>query len=105
MTAVPEPLPLFDGQPYFERKSHFETFRHAPDDALEAVVQCASRLKGAQARFDDAVTAARRAGYSWRRIGTAAGVPFQSLHRRSAAVLTGARSVRDDARGPRNSAS
>jgi len=90
MTAAPEPLRLFEGQPYSERKSHFETDRHAADDALEAVVLSAGRLKGAQARFDDAVTAAHRAGYSWRRIGAATGVPFQSLHRRSAAAVTAA---------------
>ena len=86
MTAAPEPLRLFEGQPDSEPESHFETDRRAADGALAAVVDSARRLKRAQARFDDAVTAARGAGCSRRRIGGAAGVSFQSLHRRSAAT-------------------
>jgi hypothetical protein len=38
----------------------------------------------AQERFAAAVLTARDAGCSWRHIGTAAGVPYQSLHRRFA---------------------
>jgi hypothetical protein len=32
--------------------------------------------------LDAAIDAARLAGFSWRQIGTVAGVPYQTLHRR-----------------------
>jgi hypothetical protein len=39
-------------------------------------------LGAAEAGLGDAIRSARAAGLSWRAIGTATGVPFQTLHRR-----------------------
>ena len=44
----------------------------------------------AHARLAQAVAGARQAGASWRHIGVAAGVPYQTLHRQ-AATRTGVR--------------
>ena len=48
------------------------------DDLAEAAIL----LDRAQANLATAVKAARRRGWSWRRIGAESGLPFQTLHRR-----------------------
>jgi hypothetical protein len=83
MTAAPEPLRLFDDdRGEVDRKSHVETgCPRRSDDALRAVARDAKLLTEAQRRLDCAVEAARADGCSWRRIGTASGVRFQTFHR------------------------
>jgi hypothetical protein len=49
---------------------------------LQAIEDAAELVAAAHAQLDVAIEAARVAGVSWRHIGTAAGVAFQSLHRR-----------------------
>lgn len=49
---------------------------------LRVVAQEATMVVNAQDRLEAAIEAARRAGISWRHIGIAAGVPYQTLHRR-----------------------
>ena len=52
--------------------------------SLQQVAAAAEAAARAQARLAQAVAAARRAGDSWRHIGAAAGVPYQTLHRQFA---------------------
>src|SRR5580698_9158766 len=79
----PEPLQLFAmGATANERSSGTRPHRpHPAEESLERVARAAVLVAEAQQRFRMAVIAARAVGCSWRRIGTAAGVPFQSLHR------------------------
>lgn len=56
-----------------------------PSDApvsLRRVEEAAMALGRARARLDGAVRDARRAGWSWRRIGAAANIPHQTAHER-----------------------
>ncbi len=87
MAAAPEPLRLFDGDVQPRRRlSRDETAENTPaEESLPAVTEAAKLVGKAQACFIVAVTTARSAGCSWRQIGAAAGVPYQSLHRRFAA--------------------
>lgn len=78
MARAPEPLRLFD-PPGDEPRAGAEV--GSAEGSLDAVAEAARLVVKAQARFAAAVSAARAAGCSWRRIGTAAGVPYQSLHR------------------------
>lgn len=86
MVAQPEVMTLFDGtseDPVGFALCHLETSRTVSvERSLQAVSEAAKLVVRAQARFVDAVRTARDVGCSWRRIGTAAGVPYQSLHRR-----------------------
>ena len=52
------------------------------DDELHLIAQTAILVVSANRRLDAAIEAARLAGCTWRQIGTAAGVPYQTLHRR-----------------------
>jgi hypothetical protein len=97
MATAPEALRLFEaaaeGQ---EEHSHVEAGRPALfEGPLQAVAEAGRLVGRAQARFGAAVIAARRAGCSWRLIGTAAGVPYQSLHRRFAGHRLSGVPVRD----------
>ena len=79
-----EPLRLFeevgDGT---EATSNVETTAPLPLlQSLRAASEAARVLAEAQVRLSAAVSNARAAGLSWRRIGTATGVPYQTLHRR-----------------------
>ena len=56
--------------------------RTGDTDPLRRVAEAARLVSQAKVRFVSAVIAARSAGCSWRAIGTASGVPHQSLHRR-----------------------
>lgn len=57
---------------------------HIGDATVTRSIAAAARqLRLAQSRFGAAIDAGRRAGLSWRQIGAAAGVPFQTLHRRA----------------------
>lgn len=65
--------------------SRIETFGEGISDSqglLQAIEDAAELVAAAHAQLDVAIEAARVAGVSWRHIGTAAGVAFQSLHRR-----------------------
>jgi hypothetical protein len=46
------------------------------------LAEAAILLNRAQANLTTAIDAARRMGWSWRRIGAESGLPFQTLHRR-----------------------
>lgn len=84
MAAAPEPLRLFAVVPeQRDKHSHPETAVPVFSEVSLHTVSEAGRLVArAQAHFVAAVITARSAGCSWRLIGTAAGVPYQSLHRR-----------------------
>ena len=78
MTGAHEPLRLFEGAaegPAVGAKAA------SAEGSLRAVAEAARLVAKAQARFVAAVHVARTAGCSWRQIGTAAGVPYQNLHR------------------------
>jgi len=49
---------------------------------LRVIAEEATMVVNAHDRLEAAIEAARRAGVSWREIGIAAGVPYQTLHRR-----------------------
>jgi hypothetical protein len=49
---------------------------------LRVIADAATMVRNADLRLDAAIQAARVAGCSWREIGIAAGVPYQTLHRR-----------------------
>jgi hypothetical protein len=52
--------------------------------SLQQVAAAAEAAARARARLAQAVAAARQASASWRHIGVAAGVPYQTLHRQFA---------------------
>lgn len=87
MTRPAEPLRLFDEA--YDRR-HPQTNRpeagggQSTDKSLERVAEAAKLVTKAHEQFVSAVIAARSMGFSWRRIGVAAGLPHQSLHRRLA---------------------
>jgi hypothetical protein len=76
MATAPDPLPLFDSLALGLDGAS------SPEEPLQRVNEAARLVVKAQARLLRAVMTARSAGCSWRRIGTAAGVPYQSLHRK-----------------------
>jgi hypothetical protein len=82
--VVHEPLSLFEeSKSETEAVSKVETGAPARLRASLQAAAIAARLAAeAQARFSAVVSDARAAGLSWRRIGTVAGVPYQTLHRR-----------------------
>jgi hypothetical protein len=51
-------------------------------DQLRVIADEATMVVKANDRLEAAIEAARRAGVSWRQIGIAAGVPYQTLQRR-----------------------
>jgi hypothetical protein len=60
-------------------------------DALKRAGAAAVGAEAAQWALDKAIAAARSAGASWRRIGAATGLPYQTVHRRrSSRTVTGA---------------
>jgi hypothetical protein len=65
--------------------SEIETDNPEVEDSayqLQVVAEEATMVVNAHDRLEAAIQAARRAGVSWRQIGIAAGVPYQTLHRR-----------------------
>jgi hypothetical protein len=85
MVAAPEPLRLFGVAAEPKAAALAQAARRSPEEgSLHRLHQAGRLVAQAQARFDVAVIAAHKAGCSWRRIGAAAGVPYQSLHRRLA---------------------
>ena len=67
-----------------ETRSHPSQTEMADQHAepLRLVAEAARMERTARARLVEAIAAARAAGHSWRELGTASGVPHQSLHRR-----------------------
>ncbi len=65
-------------------KSRIETQDRelAPKNLVRAVAEAATIVTNANRQFDAAIEAARVACISWREIGIAAGIPYQTLHRR-----------------------
>lgn len=82
MALAADQLPLFTDTCHQGQAPRRRGLAH-PIDPLIRVQQAASNKQTAAVTFDSAVASARRAGYSWRAIAGAAGVPHQSLHRRS----------------------
>lgn len=83
MTGVPEALRLFDYPGPLARPTREDLSSSRPNGrSLLAAAEAARLVAQAQAHFAAAVVAARCEGWSWRRIGTATSVPYQSLHRR-----------------------
>jgi hypothetical protein len=85
VAAAPEPLQLFGAN--FECAPQADASGHMPA-SLQTVRRAARLVLQAQDRFLNAVLTARRDGCTWRQIGTAMGVPYQSLHRRFAEQAT-----------------
>lgn len=79
-----EALRLFDGAVAIGSPSDNGT-RKVAKASLRQVAAAAEAAALARAGLAQAVAAARRAGDSWRHIGLAAGVPYQTLHRQFAA--------------------
>ena len=52
------------------------------ENPLRAIGEAATMVTNADRQLAAAIQAARAAGRSWREIGIAAGVPYQTLHRR-----------------------
>lgn len=78
MTGEAEPLRLFEepsiaGQALCDSRAR---------DSLTEVARSARLLGEAQKTLAEWVLTARDEGHSWRRIGTAAGIAHQTLHRR-----------------------
>jgi DNA-directed RNA polymerase specialized sigma24 family protein len=72
-TETPPPLSEIEtDDPEVEDRAH----------QLQVVAEEATMVMDARRRLEAAIEAARFAGRSWRQIGIAAGVPYQTLHRR-----------------------
>lgn len=82
MALGADQLPLF-ADPYQQGQVSRRRGRADRTDPLTRVKVAAASQQTASARFESAVASARRAGCSWRAIAGAAGVPYQSLHRRA----------------------
>ena len=97
MVTAPEPLRLFEAavRDGGESVSPGDGQAGRLADRCRPSPKLANLSLRAQARFAAAVILARRAGCSWRLIGTAAGVPYQSLHRRFAVHPLSGVPVRD----------
>jgi hypothetical protein len=76
MATAPDPLRLFDSLALGLDGAA------SPKEPLQRVREAARLVAKAHARLLRVVMTARRAGCSWRHIGTAAGIPYQSLHRK-----------------------
>ena len=101
MATPPEPLRLFDLDPLMVLVAPAETpptasqaetslsgvapenLRDVDRDgpALRDAVVAAILVNDARRALSEAVAAARVAGHSWRAIGIATGIPYQTLHR------------------------
>ena len=81
MAEAPEPLQLFatggGGVPQTEAANEASA-----QASLQRVRRTSRLATPAQERFAVAVQSARGGGCSWREIGSAAGIPYQTLHRR-----------------------
>ena len=89
---MPEPLRLFDTDAV--DVPHPETANEPLARASLQRVRLTSRLVAkAQDRFAGAVLSARSGGCSWREIGTAASVPYLTLHRRFGQIPTSERQL------------
>ena len=82
--AVAEELRLFDADMTAQLPLHEDRDSAAAEDVLRRVAESAKEVAQASARLSRAVVKARQAGCSWRLIGEASGVPYQSLHRKFA---------------------
>ncbi|HXR20992.1 MAG TPA: hypothetical protein VN786_00410 [Acidimicrobiales bacterium] len=82
--AVPEELRLFDADMTAQLPLHGDRDNAAAEDVLRRVAESAKEVAQASARLSRAIVKALQAGCSWRRIGEASGVPYQSLHRKFA---------------------
>jgi hypothetical protein len=51
-------------------------------EALGRIAEAATLVCDAQRELDEAIEIARALGHTWRTIGVASGIPFQTLHRR-----------------------
>jgi hypothetical protein len=81
---VAEEPRLFDPDIAAQLPLHRDRGSAAAEDVLRRVAQTATEVGQASARLSRAVVKARQAGCSWRRIGDASGIPYQSLHRKFA---------------------
>jgi len=101
MATPPEPLRLFDDGPALNgsqpetpstvsRQETSENRTHHLADvcdldrgaqALRAAADGAILVNDARQALNEAIDAARAAGHSWRTIGIATGIPYQTLHR------------------------
>lgn len=117
-TAAPEPLRLFADSPGAAREpslsevdpaaSALRTRRSVTkwligehEEALRGLARSAGLLRQAELRFDRSVRDARQLGHTWRVIGKASWVPYQSLHRRFAQPNTKAPQQRRPVSGSR----
>jgi hypothetical protein len=76
-----EELRLFDADITAQLPLHEDGDSTAAQEALFRVSEAAREVVEASGRFSRAVVKGRRVGCSWRRLGEASGVPYQSLHR------------------------
>jgi len=81
---VAEELRLFDADITAQLPLHEDGDSAAAQEALRRVAETARELAQAGGRFSRAVVKAHQAGCSWRRLGEASGVPYQTLHRKFA---------------------
>ncbi len=82
MAAAPEPLRLFpiaQGDRDDDARS-LDVVPVSSRAALEAVGEAATRAKTARSQLAEAIARARALGLSWRSIGRAAELPYQTLH-------------------------
>ena len=78
VTGQTEPLRLFDDPAVTDRALG----QPPSQDSLTEVARAARLVGEAQQRLTRWIRTARDEGHSWRRIGTAAGIAHQTLHRR-----------------------
>jgi hypothetical protein len=76
------PSSRFETPPPLSRTETCEAELLDPPGLLQAIADAAASVAAARRQLDAAIEAARIAGVSWRQIGAAAGVAYQSLHRR-----------------------
>jgi hypothetical protein len=73
-----------------ELAARFENYEPSPDDEVDVAVYLLQRAALARARSErqiaEAVSAARRAGMSWKRIGSELGVSAQAAQQRYGGV-------------------
>jgi hypothetical protein len=82
VAVAPEPLRLFP-VPQGDRDGDARSLDVVPVSsvaALQAVGEAATRLKTARCQLAETIARARASGLSWRAIGQAAGLPYQTLH-------------------------
>jgi hypothetical protein len=81
---VAEELRLFDADIAAQLRVNEGRDSAAAPEVLRRVAESAHEVAQASGRLSRAVVKARRAGRSWRQIGEASGIPYQSLHRKFA---------------------